>query len=581
MKGSRFRDPFRMKRFLVFLVLAGVVCVGLLLATGDWGTHLGGSSITPRSGGEYHAPLINDPPTLDPAMSTDSTSSWSIMQMFDGLVRQQSGTELSVAPCIATSWEISTDQKTYRFTLREDVHFHAFREWDRSAPGGRAMATKNGGRLVEAEDFRYSFERVLRRETQSPRTVLFEPIEGATDFMSGKSAHVHGISCPKKNVLEIHLERPFAPFLATMTMPGAFVVPREDAVDLKEEFARHPVGSGAFCFEHYRPGKELSMVANANYFLGAPYLKKLTFHVVPDEEKRFEMFEDSFLHHSTVPDPKYDKVRERESKYYPYLTEVSELGVYYYGMNTQKPPFDKPEVRRAISHAVDREAIRKYIKSERVDTALSPLPPSLRRWGFTDPASMPITFDLVRAGALLDQAGYPLDPNTGLRVGFPRVPLDVPQGEEHRRVALAVQANLADLGIESTIAVRSWKDHLMMVRKGDSAMFRMGWAADYKDPDNFLYYNFHSRNIGKSNQSRYANPKVDQLLDDARAKAGPDRLQLYREAEDIIVRDAAWICLYYFKTAIVRQPNVRGIDLTEFGEQQIRFDEVWLDRKDS
>lgn len=570
-----------MNRLLYFLIVTGVVCVGLLITSGEWFGRIGASNVSPRPGGEYHAPLINDPPTFDPALSTDSTSTWAIMQMFDGLVRQQSGTELSVAPCIATSWTISPDQRTYTFFLREDVRFHAYREWDKSAPGGRALPTKNGGRVVEAEDFRFSFERVLRRETQSARTVLFEVIEGAPEFMAGKAPNVTGIRCPKKNVLEIRLQRAFAPFLATLAMSGAYVVPREDVLDLKDDFARHPVGSGAFCFERYRPGKELSMVANPAYFLGAPYLKRLTYHVVPDEAKRFEMFEDASLHHSTVPDPQYDKVREREGKYFPYLTEVSELGVYYYGMNTQKPPFDKPEVRRAISHAVDREAIRKYIKSERVDTAVSPLPPSLRRWGLTDPASLPITFDLVRAGQLLDQAGYPLDPNTGLRVGFPRLPLDVPQGDEHRRVALAVQANLADLGIESTIAVRPWKDHLMMVRKGESAIFRMGWAADYKDPDNFLYYNFHSRNIGKSNQSRYVNPKVDQLLDSARALAGPERLQLYREAEEIIVRDAAWICLYYFKTAIVRQPHVRGIDLTEFGEQQIRFDEVWLDRKDS
>lgn len=570
-----------MHRLLWILTFLGLLGVGLLLASGEWGPRIGTGPAIPRPGGEYHAPLSNDPPTFDPALSTDSTSSWCAMQMFDGLVRQQSGTELSVAPCIATSWEITPDQRTYRFTLREGVRFQAFREWDRSGPGGRPAPTKNGGRQVIAEDFRYSFQRVLHPDTHSPRTVLFEVIEGAQDFMAGKKDKVSGIDCPGRNVLEIRLERPFAPFLATLTMPGAFVVPREDVQDLKEEFARRPVGSGAFCFENYVPGKELSMVANPGYFLGAPYLKRVTYHVIPDEEKRFELFEDSFLHHSSVPDPKYDKVREREGKHYPYLTEVSELGVYYLGMNTQKPPFDKPEVRRAISHAVDREAIRKYIKSERVDTAVSPLPPSLRRWGLNDPASLPITFDLLRAGTLLDQAGYPLDPNTGLRVGFPRLPLDVPQGDEHRRVAQAVQANLADLGIESTIAIRPWKEHLLLVRRGGSAIFRMGWAADYKDPDNFLYYNFHSRNIGKSNQARYTNPKVDALLESARAQGGPERQRLYREAEEIIVRDAAWICLFYFKTAIVRQPHVRGIDLTEFGEQQIRFDEVWFDRKDS
>jgi oligopeptide transport system substrate-binding protein len=565
-------------RFLTALLVLAVIGSAGYLASAEWSGRSDRTS-SPRPGGEYHAPLTQDPPTLDPALSTDATSTWCVMQMFDGLVRQQSGSEIAVAPSIATSWTLSADQRTYTFTLREDVRFQSLREWARG-PGNRPLPSANGGRVVDAEDFRYSFERVLRRDTASPRTAIFEVIDGARDFMAGKAARVAGIGTPKRNVLTIRLEKPYAPFLATLTMPAACVVPREDVEQLKEEFSKRPVGSGAFCFERYDAGKELSMVANAGYFLGAPHVRRLTFHVIADEEKRFEMFEDGILHHSSVPDPKYHKVTEPESKYAPYFTEVEELGVYYYGMNTQRPPFDKPEVRRAISHAVDREAIRTYIKSKRVNTASSPLPASLRRWTVSGP-DMPITFDLVRAGKILDQAGYPLDPNTGLRTAFPRLPLDVPQSEEHLRVARAIQANLADLGIESSVAVRPFKEHLARVRRGESAFFRLGWVADYKDADSFLYYNFHSNNIGKSNHARYSNPRVDELLDAARAPSSlAMRQKLYREAEEIIVRDAAWICLYYFKTAIVRQPHVRGVHLTEFGEQQIRFEEVWFDRPD-
>lgn len=565
-----------MPRLSTLLIALLAVGSAGYLASAEWSGRDVRTS-APRAGGEYHAPLANDPPTLDPALSTDSTSTWCVMQMFDGLVRQQSGSETSVAPSIATSWTLSADQRTYTFTLREDVRFQSQREWAKG-PGGRALPTANGGRVVDAEDFRWSFERVLRRETQSPRTAIFEVIEGARDFMAGKAPRVSGIETPRRNVLTIRLEKPYAPFLATLTMPAACVVPREDVEQLKDEFPKRPVGSGPFCFERYTPAKELSLVSNAGYFAGAPHLKRLTFHVISDEERRFELFEDGFLHHSSVPDPKYHKVTEPDSKYARDFTEVEELGVYYYGMNTQKPPFDKLDVRRAVSHAVDREAIRTYIKSKRVNTASSPLPASLRRWTLAG-SDLPVTFDLVRAGKLLDGAGYPLDPNTGLRVGFPRLPLDVPQGEEHLRVARAIQANLADLGIESTVAVRPWKEHLARVRRGESAFFRLGWVADYKDADNFLYYNFHSNNIGKSNHARYTSKRVDELLDSARAESSPaTRQKLYREAEELIVKDAAWICLYYFKTAIVRQPHVRGITLTEYGEQQIRFDDVWLDR---
>jgi ABC-type transport system substrate-binding protein len=391
---------------------------------------------------------------------------------------------------------------------------------------------------------------------------------------------VKGLETPDARTLVIRLDEPYAPFLATLTMPAAFVVPREDVEHLKEDFARRPVGSGAFQFEEYKPAKQLSLVRNPNYFGGAPLLSRVIFHVQPDEEKRFQAFLNGDIHHSTVPDPYFTMVREREGKWLPYLTEVSELGVYYFGMNVTRPPFDDPRVRRAFNVAVDREAIKKYIKSDRVDTAASPLPNTLRkmvRGSDNDPGPMQVPFNLEQADRILTEAGYPVDPATGMRPKFPKLPINVSQDEQHIRIARAIQASLADLGIQSHVAVNPWKEHLAILRRGDSSFFRLGWVADYKDPDNFLYYNFHSRNIGSSNYTRYSNPRVDELLHLARQNTRPAyRAKLYREAEQIIIDDAVWICLFYFKTAVVRQPYVMGMALTDFGEHMIRFDQMWL-----
>ncbi|MBI3891105.1 MAG: hypothetical protein HY303_06205 [Candidatus Wallbacteria bacterium] len=101
--------------------------------------------------------------------------------------------------------------------------------------------------------------------------------------------------------------------------------------------------------------------------------------------------------------------------------------------------------------------------------------------------------------------------------------------------------------------------------------------ADYMDADNFLYYQFFSGNIGSSNSVSYTNREVDSLLVQARRETNPLlRIKLYQKAEQLIVDDAVWICIYYFNTAIVRQPFVHGINLTPLGDQLITFRDVWL-----
>jgi peptide/nickel transport system substrate-binding protein/oligopeptide transport system substrate-binding protein len=571
------------RTFWILILLATSCCVGLLLSA-EWSGRFRPGVHAPLDGGEYQTALANDPPTLDPALATDSTSSWCVLQLFDGLVRFQGNNEGSVGPAIASTWTISPDQCTYTFHLRGDVRFHAVHHWLKPAGGRTAPPSRNKGRLVEAQDFVYSFERVLARETQSARTAIFEEIDGARDFMEGRANSVRGLAAPDARTVVIRLAKPYAPFLATLTMPNAFVVPREDVAHLGPEFARRPVGTGPFLLDGYEPGRALRLERNPAYFGGVPHLTRVTLHIQSDEEKRFQMFLGGDLHHSTVPDPYYNMIRERDGKWHPYLTEVSELGVYYYGMNVKRAPFDRREVRQALNFAVDRDAIRKYIKSDRVDAAMSPLPPSLRLWerdrsSHPPVHATPIHFNLAHANQLLAQAGYPADPVTGARPGFPVLPLHIPAADEHMRIARAVQANLADLGIRCRVVVNPWKEHLALLRKGEASFFRLGWVADYKDADNFLFYNFHSSRIGTSNYTDYSNPVVDDLLHRARQNTRAEyRNELYRLAEEIIVRDAPWICMFYFKTAIVRQPSVRGIDLTEFGEHMIRFHEVWLDR---
>ncbi len=579
----------RMRKLVLILVLGiGAWCGRLYWTTPA--LQGGSGPATPIAGGTYHAALSANPPTFDPALATDTTSVACVQQIFDGLVRFDLSTRSvdgmgsqaqgPVTSAIAESWEMSADGLVYTFHLSPRVRFHA------STEGGRATA--NGGRQVDANDVKFSFERVLDPKTESARTQIFSIIQGADEFMTGKAPQVGGIEalspakenparhvrCASPCTVRIHLKDPYAPFLATLTMPNACIVPREDVARWGKEFRNHPVGTGPFHFESFVPNVQVVLAGNAGYFARPPNLDKVVFHVISEEDALFKEFLAGRIYHTTVPDPLYNQVKRKESVWAPYFTEVSQLGTSYYGMNVHVPPFDNRLVRQAFSHAINKTNIVKFIKAGRVQEARGPLPPGIRGYN----ASLrSFDFDLRAAEDLLNRAGFLRSTPSGLRTSFPEIPIYIPEGEEHVRITRAIQANLADLGIVSYPVVNTWKSHLDLTKHGKAGFFRLGWVADYMDADNFLYYQFFSGNIGSSNSVGYSNPAVDSLLVEARRATNPLlRIKLYQKAEQLIVDDAVWVCLYYFNTAIVRQPFVMGINLTPLGEELLWYHDVWL-----
>ena len=195
---------------------------------------------SPRYGGTYRKPLLNEPPTLDPALTTDVYASAIIQQLFDGLV--QFDAQLNVVPSIAKSWQASYDGLMWTFHLRPGVKFHH-------------------GRDVKAEDFVYSFTRILAPETRSPHFGLFERIQGAKQFRAGEIDHVTGLHAPDDRTLQITLSQPYAPFITVLGMAQAQVVPREEVQRLGEHFGRQPVGTGPFRFGQWKPGQEIILHA--------------------------------------------------------------------------------------------------------------------------------------------------------------------------------------------------------------------------------------------------------------------------------------------------------------------------------
>ena len=161
----------------------------------------------PRYGGIYHKRLEQEPLTLDPAFLTDTYAAPVAQQVFDGLV--QFDANLNVVPCIAKSWQASYDGLVWTFHLRQGVKFHH-------------------GREVNADDFVYTFTRLLHPRTASPRAWLFERVQGAKEFLAGTAERVEGLQALDAYTLQITLSQPYAPFISILGMVQAQVVPREE-----------------------------------------------------------------------------------------------------------------------------------------------------------------------------------------------------------------------------------------------------------------------------------------------------------------------------------------------------------------
>jgi peptide/nickel transport system substrate-binding protein/oligopeptide transport system substrate-binding protein len=347
---------------------------------------------------------------------------------------------------------------------------------------------------------------------------------------------------------------------------NAFIVPREDA-ESETTLSEKPVGTGPFIWKG-KIGDTLVIEANENYFRGRPYLDRIEFPIIPEESQRFAGFKTGNLMHVDVPDSEYKNIKQ-DPIYSSCLLETSRWGVNYLGMNMNIPPFDNKLVRQALNYAIDRKAIVKLVLNDRARVANGVLPPGIA--GF-DPNFIGYHYDLQKAKQLLQKAGYPKGK------GFPEIELQYNRDIIHTRIGEFVIANLNDLGITCKVKEVDFGSHLSQVEAGKAAFFRMGWTVDYPDPDSFLYTLFHSSNIKNGyNFSGINDKKLDELLDQARFETETKkRIELYRNAEKLIVDKAPWIFLYFYTTHLLHQPYVNGLKLGPMGQPFINYRKIWL-----
>ena len=485
----------------------------------------------PRQGGNELVLLGDEPPTLDPALAGDATSSGYIVEIFGGLVTLN--TDLEVVPDIAESWELSEDGMVYTFKLRDDVTFA-------------------NGKPVTANDFKFSIERTCDPATQSPvADTYLGDIVGCREKLRGQANEISGLRTIDDKTLEVQIDEPKVYFLAKLTYPTAFVVDRNTIEKEGRLWASEkPNGTGAFKLEEYKFGEKLVLVPNENYYGDPkPSIDRATY--ILSGGSGMTLYETNEVDISGIGAADIDRVLDPESPLNSDLVPVENLSIGYIGLNINQPPFEDPLVRQAFNHAIDKETIIEVIGRGITDPAYTVLPPGIP--GFNADING-LTFDPEKAKELLAQSTY------GGAEGLPDITLHVSGagGTPSEYVEAITEMWKQNLGVEVFIEQTEWATFLFDITRKPNPyqLYNIGWIADYPDPQNFLDILFHCDSL--DNKTGYCNEEVDSLLEKARVeKDKTSRFGLYQQAEQIVISEAAWVPLWYSKGYVLVKPWIK------------------------
>ena len=406
----------------------------------------------PQLGGVYRRPLGHDPATLDPARLRDIYSLAVGQQLFDGLV--QFDQTLSITPALAQFWTASRDGLSWTFTLRKGVKFHH-------------------GREVTSDDVVYSFTRLLDPRLRSGVADFFMVIEGAVDFREGRAKQVTGLAAPDRYTVRVTLTEAPVPFVSTLAVGQAKIVPRELVEAQGEMFGIQPVGTGPFRFVRWERGKEIVLAANPDYFDGPPKLSRLVFRIFPGErvDGVFAEFRAGSLEDSPIPSKDYRQIIAGQAHQYVRRPMFS---LRHYGLNTRVKPLDDRRVRQALVYAIDREAIVSEVWFGRFALARGILPPGTL--GF-NPKLLGYPYDPARARDLLAQAGYP-----GGRGLPPLVIWSSVRAEDVLREHERIRKDLGAVGITAEFQYNpDWPSFSRDMAERKLPIFLRGWFADVPD----------------------------------------------------------------------------------------------------
>jgi peptide/nickel transport system substrate-binding protein len=507
----------------------------ILLCTALWGC--GGA---PQAGDTLVFVRGSDSVGLDPALETDGESFKVCDNLYETLVTYDEEST-QVVPQLARSWDVSEDELTWTFHLRTDVRFH-----DGTPFNAQAMLFSLGRQFFPDHPY--------------------HKVTGAYKYWKDMDMDniVADMSAPNDSTFVISLQRANAPFLSNLAMNFCAAVSPAAVEQHGRDFFKHPVGTGPFRFVEWRKDERIVLERNEAHWDEPAPLKRLIFKPIQEAAVRFLELKQGTAQGMDNLNPEYiEQIRSN-----PQLKLLTQPGmnVGYLAMNMEKAPFDNPLVRRALNHAINKQALIDNFYQGLALAAKNPIPPTL--WSYNDDVPG-YTYDPQRARQLLAEAGLP----EGFETELWAMPVPRPYMPQPDKIAQAIQADLEKIGVRAKIVQWEWGTYLDKVSQGEHPMALLGWTGDNGDPDNFLYVLLDKTAAEKpaGNIAFYRSDELHDVLVVARASAQrEERERLYRRAQEIIFRDAPWVPLVHATQTAAFRSDVEGFKLHPTGSKWFR-----------
>ena len=562
-----------------FLKVAGVGAAALGLAacggskSGSTATSGSASSAAGSSTGSVNTAGFtvqygSNPETLDPALNSAIDGANTIITIFEPLLLINENNE--VVGGQAESWETSEDGLTWTFTMRDGL------KW-------------SDGTDLTAKDFEYTFKRMVNPDTAAPyaETCLgmidgFDAAAGFPDADGNPTAEPNPDALNVKasddgKTLTIVLSYPCSYFDKMAAFASMSPVQQATVEANGDAWCTEPdtyICNGPYCISEWVPSERIVLAKNPNYVGGWDSSK------IVSDTITLLLLEDSSAAYAAYNSGEAQLVKDVPTDEIPSLTKAEDggdfyvdtiLGTYYLSLNDQKEPFTDPNVRKALSLAIDRDYVANTIMQGTYTPAYNLVGPGIvdESGMFYDNANGGKTYisedyeaNLEAAKQALADAGYPNGE------GFPVIEYSTNDAGYHTPVAEYLQQAWGELGITVNINKVEWASFTPLRRAGDYDASRNGWVMDYNDPSNMLEL-FTTSN--GNNDGKYSSADFDAAIEASKVADKSVHFQKLHEAEDILMNDYACIPVAYYNDFWLQSPSLKGTWHSPYGYWYLQY----------
>jgi peptide/nickel transport system substrate-binding protein len=514
------------------VVLAACGSSGGSGGTTSGGSTSGGGSTsagTPVHGGKLTFAAVQDAQSMNKTTVFDNNSIWIFEQIFQQLYTVSPDGK-SVVPQLATGYKVSSDKKTYTFTLRQGVKF-------------------SNGQPMTSKDVKFSIDQNTK----------------ASQGWGFINTAIKSVSAPSPDTVVVHLKYPWAPLLADLSIFANGIIPDNYAGQSETAFYNAPIGTGPFKWDVWHKGQSLTLVKNPNYWeKGKPYLDSITWTDVASDNTRQQQLQGGQAQIDQFP--AWSTVTNLQSTQGVHMNLFNSTQTNYLAFNETRKPFQDVHVRRAISLALNRDALVKAVLFGHGKPANSLFPPQVP---YYDPNTPGYQFNLAEAKKEMAQSSVPKGFSTSIVI---------PSGNsDYLTISTIVQSELKPLGINVKINQLDPNTENTQTQNLNYDMTLTLWTMDISDPDELATFAVDPKSGAKSFFTTYNNPAVVNAAHEAERTLDTEkRQQLYNTLQTGAAKDAFMAFLYYSPYPYATTTNVHGFFVTPLGN--MHMENVWLSK---